>query len=194
MDYKRCATPLIYVFWVWWPFVTWIWYDLKPDPSLVSNINSISSFPYGLGVFGEIFGPKQVFLRSPRPVTWKPPILTFDLTLPWLVTSFWKFRGRYETVSSRAFERRVARLAAISRSRVRQGEASDAPPPPSKWKMTGYSSQCRITPLHHVSGVGWLQHAISGCHTFITSWGRDQITYCHWPWMMCWKISKIWIG
>ena len=61
-------------------------------------------------------------------VTWNSPISTFDLSFTWNVTSCWKFRGRFKTVSSTAFEHRVARLAAISRSRVRHG-ASDAPQP-----------------------------------------------------------------
>ena len=58
----------------------------------------------------------------------------FDLTLTWHVTSFWKWR--FWTVWSRAFERRVARLAATSRSRA------------------GYPSQCLVSP----SPPGLLAH------------------------------------
>ena len=43
--------------------------------------------------------------------------------------------GRFKTVTSRAFERRVACLAEITRSR--DGLAL-TPPPPSQWKVAGY--------------------------------------------------------
>ena len=47
-----------------WPFLAWSWPDIGLDTSTVSNINTINSLPYGLGVFGESFGPKLLFLWS----------------------------------------------------------------------------------------------------------------------------------
>ena len=59
----------------------------------------------------------------------KAPILTFDLTLTWHVTSFGKFRECIRIVLSRAFERRVARLSAAIRSRVMTWGRLTPPPP-----------------------------------------------------------------
>ena len=73
----------------------------------------------------------------------KAPILTFDLTLTWHVTSFGKFRGCFRIVSSRAFERRIVRLSAAIRSRVMTwGRLT--PPPPSKSRVAKYPSKCRV--------------------------------------------------
>ena len=67
----------------------------------------------------------------------KAPILTFDLTLTWHVTSFGKFRGCFRIVSSRAFERRIVRLSAAIRSRVMTWGRLTPPPPASRgWRST----------------------------------------------------------
>ena len=75
--HKTCATPLIFVFYVWWP----LWPDLDLEPSLISNIYSISVLPYISGVLEVSFGPKLIILRSLRLVTWKPRF--WLLTWPW---------------------------------------------------------------------------------------------------------------
>ena len=97
-----------------------------------------------------------LYLRSTRGKFWpktdnfevsmarnlKAPILTFDLTLTWHVTSFGKFRGCFRIVSSRAFERRIVRLSAAIRSRVMTwGRLT---PPPSKSRVAKYPSKCRV--------------------------------------------------
>ena len=75
----------------------------------------------------------------------KAPILTFDLTLTWHVTSFGKFRGCFRIVSSRAFKRRIVRLSAAIRSRVMTWERlTPPPPPPSKSRVAKYPSKCRV--------------------------------------------------
>ena len=75
----------------------------------------------------------------------KAPILTFDLTLTWDVTSFGKFRGCFRIVSSRAFKRRIVRLSAAIRSRVMTwGRLTPPPPPPSKSRVAKYPSKCRV--------------------------------------------------
>ena len=68
----------------------------------------------------------------------KAPILTFDLTLTWHVTSFGKFRGCFRIVSSRAFKRRIVRLSAAIRSRVMTWGRLTPPPPPASrgWRST----------------------------------------------------------
>ena len=72
----------------------------------------------------------------------KAPILTFDLTLTWHVTSFGKFRGCFRIVSSRAFKRRIVRLSAAIRSRVMTwGRLT---PLPSKSRVAKYPSKCRV--------------------------------------------------
>ena len=121
-------------------YVDHVWPDLDLEPSLISTIYSISALPYILGAFGVSFGPKLIILRSRQATArnLKAPILTFDLTLTWHVTSFGKFRGCFRIVSSRAFERRVARLSAAIRSRVMTW-ARLTPPPPSAsrgWRNT----------------------------------------------------------
>ena len=73
----------------------------------------------------------------------KAPILTFDLTLTWHVTSFGKFRGCFRIVSLRAFKRRIVRLSVAIRSRVMTwGRLT--PPPPSKSRVAKYPSKCRV--------------------------------------------------
>ena len=58
-----------------------LWPDLDLEPSIISNIYSISVFPYILGVLEVSFGPKLIILRSLRLVTWKPRF--WLLTWPW---------------------------------------------------------------------------------------------------------------
>ena len=78
----------------------------------------------------------------------KAPILTFDLTLTWHVTSFGKFRGCFRIVSSRAFERLSrSHLSAAIRSWVMTwGRLT--PPPPSKSRVAKYPSKCRVKRSH----------------------------------------------
>ena len=127
--HKRCATLLICVLSMV-TFcdlnLTWSW--PWPEFSVKHSLNQFLPLWFR-SIWRRCWPKNAVFeVSARRSETWKTPILTFGLTLTWPETSFWKFRGRYKTVSSRAFERLVARLAAISRSRVRQG-ASDAPLP-----------------------------------------------------------------
>ena len=84
----------------------------------------------------------------------KAPILTFDLTFTWHVTSFGKFRGCFRIVSSRAFKRRIVRLSAAIRSRVMTWGRLTPPPPPASrgWRSTpanaGLRKQQNITNIH----------------------------------------------
>ena len=78
-----------------------------------------------------MFWPKTDNFEVSTARNLKAPILTFDLTLTWHVTSFGKFRGCFRIVSSRAFERRIVRLSAAIRSRVMTwGRLTPSPPPP----------------------------------------------------------------
>ena len=101
---------MIIVFYVWWPFVTWSWpwteLSIKHllDQYLVLYFRSIWSK----------FWPKTCNFEVSTARNLKAPISTFDLTLTWHVTSFEKFRGWFRIVSSRAFERRLARLCGHS--------------------------------------------------------------------------------
>ena len=116
-----------------------LWPDLDLEPSLVSSIYSISTLPYILGVFGISFGPKKDNFEVSTTRNLKAPILTFDLILTWHVTSFGNFWWCFRNVSSRAFERRVARLSAAIRSRVMTwGRLTPPPPPPASrgWRNT----------------------------------------------------------
>ena len=54
-------------------------------------------------------------------VTWIHPILTFDLTLTWHVTSILNFRECFRGDSSRSFEFRLAHLSATIRFRDSRG-------------------------------------------------------------------------
>ena len=58
-----------------------LWPDLDLEPSLISNIYSISAFPYILGVFGVSFVQKLIILRSLRLVTLKQRF--WPLTWAW---------------------------------------------------------------------------------------------------------------
>ena len=94
------------------------------------------------------FWPKTDSFEVSTARNLKAPILTFDLTLTWHVTSFGKFRGCFRIVSSRAFERRIVRLSAAIRSRVMTwGRLTPPPPPPSKSRVAKYPSKCRVNGL-----------------------------------------------
>ena len=69
--------------------------------------------------------------------------LTFDLTLTLHVTSKRKFLMCIGIFSFRAFDRRLARLAAPISSGVRQG-GRICPPPPSGARSAEYPSGARV--------------------------------------------------
>ena len=93
------------------------------------TISLVSTLSWSLGVHMESFGRKMLRLRSLQSATWKHPILTFDLTLTWHVTSILNFRKWYGSVSSRSFECRLVRLSTSIRFRDSRGVGSDPPPP-----------------------------------------------------------------
>ena len=121
------------MFYVWWP----LWPDLDLEPSLISNIYSISVLPYISGVLDVSFGPKLIILRSLRLVTWKPRF--WHLTWPWpdtwphlenlgnaLGSSHRELSNAASFVSLRPFVRELWR------------GAFNAPPPPASrgWRST----------------------------------------------------------
>ena len=101
------------MFYVWWPYVSWSW------PWTELNIKHLLNqclAAYFRSTRSK-FWPKNDNFEVSTARNLKAPILIFDLTLTWYVTSFGKIRGCYRIVSLRAFERRVARLYAAIRSR-----------------------------------------------------------------------------
>ena len=94
------------------------------------TISLVSTFAWSLWVHMESFGRNMLRLRWLRSATWKHPILTFDLTLTWHVTSILNFRKWFGSVSSRSFECRLVRLSTSIRFRDSRGVGSDPPPPP----------------------------------------------------------------
>ena len=101
--------------------LTWAEYEKK---------SLASTFARSLGVHMESFGRKMLRLRSLRSATWKHPILTFDLTLTWHVTSILNFRKCLESVLSISFEFRLAHISIPIRFRDSTGVGPDLPPPP----------------------------------------------------------------
>ena len=93
------------------------------------TISLVSTFAWSLGVYMESLGRNMLRLRSLRSATWKHPILTFDLTLTWHVTSNLIFRKWFGSVSSRSFECRLVRLSTSIRFRHSRGGGSDPTPP-----------------------------------------------------------------
>ena len=139
--HKTCVIPLIFVFYVWWPFVTWSlpWIEL----SIKHLLNQYLAL-YFRSIRNK-FWPKSDDFEVSTTRNLKAPILNLDLTLTWHVTSFGKFRGCFRIVSSRAFERRIARLTAAIHSRVMtRGRLT---PPPSKSRVAKYPSNCRVNTL-----------------------------------------------
>ena len=112
MDHESCVKRLIWKFWVWWPFMIWPW----PWPE-----ENMKQFHYSVPLPGpwkyilESFGRNMLRLRSLRSATWIHPILTFDLTFTWHVTSFLNFPKWFWSVSSRSFECRLAHLSTAFR-------------------------------------------------------------------------------
>ena len=121
---KACATPLIFVFYVWWPFVTWSW------PWTELNIKHLLNQCLALYFRStrSKYLPKTDNFEVSTARNLKAPILNFDLTLTWHVTSFGKFRECFRIVSSRAFERRIGRLFAAIRLRVMTWGRLTSPP------------------------------------------------------------------
>ena len=106
------------------------------------TISLVSTFAWALGVHMESFGRKMLRLRSLRSATWKHPILTFDLTLTWHVTSILNFRKWFRSVSSRSFECRLVRLSTSIRFRDSRGGGRIRPPrlwwvqkQPRRWRV-----------------------------------------------------------
>ena len=140
-----------------WP----LWPDLDLEPSLISNIYSISGLALYFRSTRGKFWPKTDNFEVSTARNLKAPILTFDLTLTWHVTSFGKFRGCFRIVSSRAFERRIVRLSAAIRSRVMTwGRLT---PLPSKSRVAKYPSKCRVNP-RTAGGLSHLRTAGGGAH------------------------------
>ena len=124
MDQETCVTRLIWKFWVWWPFLAWHW----PWPEQIWNLYLVSTFfPWSFGAHMESFGRKLLILRSVWSANWIHPILTFDLTLTWHVTSILNFRKWFRSVSSISFECCLAHLSMINRFRDSMGIGSDPP-------------------------------------------------------------------
>ena len=94
------------------------------------TISPVSTFAWSLGVHMESFGRNMLRLRSLRSATWKHPILTFELTLTWYVTSNLNFRKWFGSVSLRSFECRLVRLSTSIRFRDSRGGVGSDPPPP----------------------------------------------------------------
>ena len=96
------------------------------------KISLVSTFVRSLGVHMESFGRKMLRLRSLRSATCKHPILTFDLTLTWHVTSILNFRNWFGSISSRSFECCLIRLSTSIRYWDSTGGRIQ-PPPPRLW-------------------------------------------------------------
>ena len=108
------------------------------------TISLVSTFAWSLGVHMESFGRKMLRLRSLRSATWKHPILTFDLTLTWHVTSILNFRKWFGSVSSRSFECRLVRLSTSIRFRDSTGGGSDPIPSPRLWWVQKQPRRWRV--------------------------------------------------
>ena len=105
------------------------------------TISLVSTFAWSLVVHMESFERKMLRLRSLRYATWKHPILTFDLTLTWHVTSILNFRKWFGSVSSRSFECRLVRLSTSIRFRDSTGVGSD---PPRLWWVQKQPRRWRV--------------------------------------------------
>ena len=112
------------------------------------TISPVSTFAWSLGVHMVSFGRNMLRLRSLRSATWKRPILTFDLTLTWHVTSILNFRKCFGSVSSRSFECCLVRLSTSIRFRDSTGVGSDPPgcwwvqKQPRRWRVKGTIPPC----------------------------------------------------
>ena len=146
--------------------LTWSW----PWPEL-SIKHSINPFPCGLGVFGENLGQKRQFLRSLRPVTWKPPISNFDLTLTRHVTSFWKFKGALRP-SHRDLST-VASLVSLRSAVLELDRGRLTPPPPfptnRRWLNTPANAGLKLLICEHVL----VERRPKICRGTMSDWGTS---------------------
>ena len=106
------------------------------------TISLFSTFAWSLRVHTESFGRKMLRLRSLRSATWKHPILTFDLTLTWHVTSILNFRIWFGSVSSRSFECRLVRLS--TSIRFWDSTGGRIRPPPRLWWVQKQPRRWRV--------------------------------------------------
>ena len=107
------------------------------------TISLDSTFAWSFGAYMNSFGRKMLRLRSLRSATWLHPILTFDLTLTWHVTSILTFRKWFGSVSSRSFDCRIAHLSTTIRFVARGSD----PTPPRLWWVQKQPRRLRIKPV-----------------------------------------------
>ena len=157
------------MFYVWWP----LWPDLDVEPSLISNIYSISVLPYISRVFEVRFGPKLIILRSLRLVTWKPRF--WLLTWPWLDT--WPHLENLGVLWDRLIEsfRTPHRSSLCGKSFASYDVgAFNAPPPPSKSRVAKYPSKCRVKGEKN-ERQRWKPHENSFWNHFGHFWLRSKL-------------------
>ena len=146
------------------------------------TISLVSTFAWSLGVHMESFGRNMLRLRSLRSATWKHPILTFDLTLTWHVTSILNFRKWFRSVSSRSFECRLVRLSTSIRFRDSRGGGSDPTPPrlwwvqkqPRRWRVNAGRWNCALAPSEaKLSAITGFRHfSALDLTSEVTGWPR----------------------
>ena len=125
MDHKTCQMTHLKIL----GLVTFSDLTLTLTWAKYETISLVSTFAWPLGVHMESFGRKMLRLRSLRSATWKHPVLTFDLTLNWYVTSILNFRKWFGSVSSWSFECRLVCLSTSIRFRDSTGGGVGSDPP-----------------------------------------------------------------
>ena len=123
-----------------------LWPDLDLEPSLISNIYSISALPYILGVFGLSFGPKLIILKSLRLVTWKPRFWPLTWPGPDTWPHLENLGGAWWS-SHRELSNAASVVSAPIRSRVLTWGRLTPPPPSASrgWRNTPATAGLKLT-------------------------------------------------
>ena len=113
-----------------------LWPELDLELCCSTGLNSCNTFTTHFQVLWLRFRSRTAAHEVSKPTLLKRSILTFDLTLTWLVTLKLKFYKSMRCASSRAFVCRPARLATAIGSGVLGWGCFTLPPPPppaSRW-------------------------------------------------------------
>ena len=128
--------------------MTWPWH-------LIFLSMPLKLIPYLKHAFHNIlpeFKPSGSIILVPRAQSVKTPVLTFDLTLTWHVTSILSSLKSIGCVLWRAFECRLARLSTTNGSRDSRGAGRDKPPRHSRCASSPGRDGLCMRPVHIHSG------------------------------------------
>ena len=128
ITHKTCIAWQSYNIFILWPYLTRPW----PWPLLTKRPILTRTFFYSWEAFCQSLVSQLLLVPSQWPVRRKVTVLTFDLTLNWLVSTLRKFSKFTKKCLLRAFDYRLSSLATATGSRFGKGGRGKIYPPPAR--------------------------------------------------------------